>query len=308
VDGAGSYVVEVCGDPQCGRLAYRAQAIEATEHQSAQLEVGSYYWRVTAVSASGLDGYPSTASAFAILSTGEDDEPPSIRARFTGTQHGRDGVLYLGPGARLETEITDEGSGVERGWATLDGVVQTLEAVAGEWEAGEHEVVIHASDKSGNTGHSEALRFVYDPIPPEIHWGPESGGVYHSFLGEQAPIAGPGSGSKAPRLKWSRDRTAWQPISDRQWSVTRREAPRFYLRSGGRATKIWAQPNVSMPLKKRRGVGVLAHDTLAGTESLVFRLDTTEAGSRLVVEAVDWLGNRSSASWPVARGRGSGSR
>jgi hypothetical protein len=67
-------------------------------------------------------------------------------------------------------------------------------------------------------------------------------------------------------------------------------------------------PNVSLPVKKRHGIGVLANDSLVGTKTLDFSIvdggDDAERSHRrrLVVEATDHLGNRSSVSWPIRRG------
>ena len=37
-----------------------------------------YFWRVTAVSPSGLDGYPAQARPFTVLEAGRDDTAPAI--------------------------------------------------------------------------------------------------------------------------------------------------------------------------------------------------------------------------------------
>jgi len=304
VAGAAGYVFEVCHDPRCGRLVRRRTGLESVETAGADLDAGTYHWRVTAVSPSGLDGYPSASASFTVLAAADED-PPEIRAELTGPRHERDGTLYLGPGARLEVEVTDVPSGVERAWAVLDGADVALEKAQEGWTPGAHEVVIHARDRAGNEGRSAALAFTYDPLPPEIHWGAESGGLYHTFAGEAAPWTDGERRGGAPELVWSTDRAAWQATERREWTLRRSVAPRFFLRADGRGGRVWVLPNVSLPVKRRHGIGVLASDALAGTDTLVFRIvDGGEGagGRRLVVEATDHVGNRSSVSWLLRRG------
>ena len=309
VEGAAGYVLEVCADKECGQLVARIVDVEQTEYRTAQLEAGSFFWRVTPVSASGLDGYPSATTGFTILSTGADTTEPAIQTVFTGTQVERHDTLYLGVGAQLEIEVEDGESGVDRIWAELDGAEVELAAAQGPWELGPHTVVIKASDRAGNIGASELLEFVYDTVGPQINWGLESGGVYHSYVGNEAPVARPegARAGKTPNLKWSRDRRDWQEVRPESQRVQRSEAPRFFLRSAGRRTAVYGADYVFLPLKRGKGVGVLAKDHLVGTEWLNFRVeDSSEdrrGDPRLIVEAIDWLGNRSSVSWPLGRGQ-----
>lgn len=308
VEGAAGYVLEVCGDKECGRLVARVAEINEAEYRTAELEVGSFFWRVTPVSLSGLDGYPSATEGFTILSIGPDSTPPVIQTEFTGTQIERDGTLYLGVGAKLEVAIEDHESGLERTWAELDGEAVELETASGPWELGRHTVMIKARDRVGNESATERLEFVYDTAPPEIHWGRETGGLYHSYSGEQEPVARPerDRGRKIPAINWSADQRTWQALGSSIESVQRREAPRFFLRRAGRRIAVYGADQVSLPLKRKKGVGVLANDRLVGTEWLNFQIEDTGTDKRpdprLVVEAIDWLGNRSTVSWPLGRG------
>jgi len=59
VEGAASYLVELCADRACGALVERVTGVTATEFRP-RLQVRELVrWRVTAVSRSGLDGFPS---------------------------------------------------------------------------------------------------------------------------------------------------------------------------------------------------------------------------------------------------------
>ncbi|HJQ39111.1 MAG TPA: LysM peptidoglycan-binding domain-containing protein [Thermoanaerobaculia bacterium] len=62
VAGASSYSVEICRDASCGAVVARAAGLAATEWQAPEaIGAGAMHWRVTARSASGLDGYPAVA-------------------------------------------------------------------------------------------------------------------------------------------------------------------------------------------------------------------------------------------------------
>lgn len=66
VPGAQDYTVEVCRDPECGQLVDRAVGIRMTRWTPRVLPIGVLYWRVSATSPSGLDGYLSPAQKFTI--------------------------------------------------------------------------------------------------------------------------------------------------------------------------------------------------------------------------------------------------
>jgi hypothetical protein len=64
--GALSYSVEVCRDPECGQLVDRATGIKKSRWTPRVLPIGVMYWRVSALSPSGLDGFLSPAMKFTI--------------------------------------------------------------------------------------------------------------------------------------------------------------------------------------------------------------------------------------------------
>ena len=71
-----TYLVEVCLDARCVRpllLARPAESVYRLEEQTP----GSYFWRVSAVTASGLDGRPSPARELRISPPTEDPAAPS---------------------------------------------------------------------------------------------------------------------------------------------------------------------------------------------------------------------------------------
>lgn len=68
VPAAASYTLEVCRDPACGQLVLRMTSLTSTRWVSDELPRADLYWRVLAVSASGLDGFSSTPRVFAVRS------------------------------------------------------------------------------------------------------------------------------------------------------------------------------------------------------------------------------------------------
>lgn len=63
VAGAAGYVVEVCRDERCARLIDRAVDVKSLSWKPERMiPAGTSYWRVTARSAAGLDGYPGAAT------------------------------------------------------------------------------------------------------------------------------------------------------------------------------------------------------------------------------------------------------
>ncbi len=62
INGARSYAVEICRDRGCAEIVARAADVAANAWRPADaLPAGSLFWRVTARSANGLDGYPGAA-------------------------------------------------------------------------------------------------------------------------------------------------------------------------------------------------------------------------------------------------------
>lgn len=75
VPGATGYTVEVCHDEACGGLEDRAVSVIGAPWAPEGLPLGELYWRVVAVSASGLDGMPSRAVRFTIRSLWRKPHP-----------------------------------------------------------------------------------------------------------------------------------------------------------------------------------------------------------------------------------------
>ncbi|MEM7585876.1 MAG: LysM peptidoglycan-binding domain-containing protein [Acidobacteriota bacterium] len=112
VAGAASYTFEVCLDPGCAQLVRRVTGLTSTQWQPEQLPAAPLHWRVTAVSASGLDGYASRGQAFAIESELRDLEPPIVVAILLGEGASTaPDTFVVGAGSRLRLAARDDASG-----------------------------------------------------------------------------------------------------------------------------------------------------------------------------------------------------
>lgn len=114
VSASNSYVLEVCADAQCQSLALRQVDIKNTAWQLGELAAANYYYRVSAVSDSGLQGYQSAVGTLQISDATPDLDPPMIVASpVTGGFHRTDaGEWIAGPNAHLRIHATDKRSGL----------------------------------------------------------------------------------------------------------------------------------------------------------------------------------------------------
>jgi len=79
VPGAASYTAEVCRDAACAALVDRATRLSVTRWMPDGLPLGKLFFRVSAVSASGLDGFPSQSVPFGVESLWRRPRPPERR-------------------------------------------------------------------------------------------------------------------------------------------------------------------------------------------------------------------------------------
>ncbi|MDX1502659.1 MAG: hypothetical protein R3325_09870 [Thermoanaerobaculia bacterium] len=174
VPGAVSYTVEICADPQCAALVRRLPGVPGSEVQAEPLPVAALFWRVTAVSESGLDGFPSPASPFAVLSDRRDDEPPTGRISLAGAGWaGPEGTLRAGSTV-VSVTVEDAGSGVASWTARVNGEEVPPARLAGPWESGAYRVEATALDRAGHRAELPPLTFEVDADPPrlevELRW------------------------------------------------------------------------------------------------------------------------------------------
>ena len=193
VPGAQDYTLEICRDAACGALERRVTGWTETEWKPAgNLPLEKLFWRVTARSPSGLDGYPSDSRVFEITSDQEDSTPPSVAFKVDGThlapRYGINRHWVLGRGALFEAQADDGESGLERWIPLLDGEEVSPQAwSSGPWETGvEHEASFIAVDRADNRAELEPVPFIFDDQSPTLTWGLE-------HVGPQGELEAPAS-------------------------------------------------------------------------------------------------------------------
>ncbi|MCB1055584.1 MAG: LysM peptidoglycan-binding domain-containing protein, partial [Acidobacteria bacterium] len=173
-----SYTVEICSDPACSALILHETGVEDTTWSPDGLPVGDLYWRVTAVSASGLDGYPSVPRALGIDSERLDQAPPVVALALDGPGVATENTAELGPGAMLRLEAFDDAAGVAivryrwdgGAWSEWQG--GTLAVPAGN---GPFTLEVEAEDGRGTlapTWSASVRRSADRPEPPTPRWSP----------------------------------------------------------------------------------------------------------------------------------------
>jgi hypothetical protein len=294
---ARSYTTEVCLDPDCGQLVERQTDVNEASLTMPPLPVGDLYWRVTAVSASGLDGFPSTTVPFTILDPSRDTTPPTGSIHATGAQHRLHGHLYLGLSASLEVDFEDAESGPDTWKGLLDGEQVTAAEWAGPWTEGKHLASAEIFDRAGNSTQLEPLAFTYDVGPPEITCKvvPIDWSGHRGVAARVWPEGGSRSGG--PPLRWSIGGGSWRPLGNTMWRLEDPDA-HVVLRATSGSLRL-AEPGV----ESRPGQVILieAPDSGSGLARLRFGATREGEGSwKIVIEATDNLGLTSTVEWSQA--------
>ncbi len=295
VEGARDYTLEICRDARCGVLVERVVGLSEPSWKPAGLPVEKFYWRVTAVAASGLDGYPSDASGFEILSAVEDTEAPEVKISFIGPQlaprSGLNDKWILGPGMEIEVEVTEDGSGVAEWTPSIDGEEVAVEALKGPWEKGEHTAGFVALDRAGNHREVE-VPFIYDPDPPELSWGVEKGSALGEIVGGLDADTSAAAPAYRGRRKMKVGKRTWQFDSDMAEVLVR---PRTGKPVGLASRAEGAQADPVTSISRDFGLWVLARDAVCSElDDLRYELvPGPEKGSyALRVQATDCVGNQ----------------
>ncbi len=223
LEGASSYTVELCLDRRCGELVQRVTELrQASWQASEELALGAYFWRVTAHSSSGLDGFPSSAIGFQINDLPLDEVPPRLGLEWVnGPTAALDGQLIVGREVRLRVVAEDDESGLDHWTGLLDDRQAQAEQWHGPWASGPHRLAALAVDRAGNETRSETLEMVYDPDPPKISWGLEGQGAQGRAQGTVAAAASGLTGGAAGgtvELQWSGDLRQWLPTGRQRWT------------------------------------------------------------------------------------------
>ena len=281
VDGASGYVVEVCRDDGCGELVARAAANRGDVHPvelqtwrpQGKLPVADLFWRVTAVSPSGLDGYPSGTRAVTVASDSEDTAAPEQSFEASGAhlppRVGLNKTWILGPGASLGAAADDSLSGVDRIEYTLDGETAREEAWRGPWEPGAHEATLTAVDGAGNRAETLTIPFVYDIAPPALSWGVEGVGFLGKIETDPSESVAEPEPRRAKRQTEVDDPHSFWPWRKQIWTV--RHDGHQVLVTPSRPVVVTvseatdsSSEDLTVVLGPERGIWVLAEDEACG--------------------------------------------
>ncbi|MEA2605078.1 MAG: hypothetical protein QOF89_6070 [Acidobacteriota bacterium] len=304
---AGSYTVEICRDAACTELVARQTGETGTQWRSATpLPVGDYYWRVTARSASGLDGYPSEGSRLAVTSDSTGVQPPAGSLQIAGPQVRVGERLFTAANATIQVTATGA-DGAPARWVprwvpVIGGKEETAWPAA--WSAGEHTAGAFVLDGCGHRAAVAPVAFITDAAPPGIRW---EVGDPKSLADRLAPdternrrrLRGRRSGGVPARDAWRSYAGVWQLplpwVKDRGDVYTqlpveiRSDRPQAFLAAPD--TRVSADGKDD--LLDDRILWIAAEDAGAGVDRLM--LKSRIEGGRVVleVEAVDMVGNRS---------------
>jgi hypothetical protein len=317
VQGAASYTVELCRDAACGDLLTRESQLSASSWRATwALPVEDMFWRVTASSASGLDGFPSVAIPFSISSGGLDTTPPSGDLKVVGKQLWVAGALIVDENVKFDSSLTDTESGLGTQTAWVNGEPAPKTFWDGPWGGGEYEAKVVAADRSGNVGESSVVSFLVDADPPSLEWQVIERRGDKGIAGRHRRWVAQG----VKWLEWSVDGEKWRPLvwGDSDSPIRRyieglhrkdlrpSDLERFEVRSS-RPQVLFRAPSdeifsnsEAFTLREDQILKVFADDLPAG----VSRLNVRVKGARseeptLIIEATDYFGHSTSVAWSL---------
>jgi LysM repeat protein len=298
---AASYVVEVCRDPGCGALVERRVGETGTGWRPAALPLGELYWRVTARSRSGLDGYPSEAARLAVTSERPASEAKETAADGSSLQIGGPQVrvgdrLFVSPAATVTVV-----SGDSRRWVPVIGGREQA-AWPASWPAGEQTAgAVAPDDGCGGRAAIAPVPFVVDAEAPRIRWEVGDREELSSRLAEDSErdrlrLKGRRSGGRPASDAWLSDAGVFRlPLP---WVPKDRRAAQFPIEiASDRPQAFFTAPEtLSMVDGKEsrldeRVLWIAAEDAGAGVDRVIFR--TRPQGDQVIleVEARDLVGN-----------------
>jgi hypothetical protein len=301
------YLLEFCHDPACSDVVRRVQDVPGDTWTAADLEPGSYYWRVSGRSASGLDGYPSPTSAFTVSAVGQDMAAPNVSLALGGPEVARAGIRYVPAAVPLEVKASDD-LALESSETLVNGQPISVAELQKPWHGGTYSVMVRGTDRAGNTVTSPVLSFTVDDAAPAIEWQVTTSRI---LVERGAPMLVAGKvlrdASRAARingsaLSLSADGGRWLPIDlGQQGSLWRGLSmePQVFLLAVDNHPLAAGSPQ----LESGQVLWIRAADAGAGVASMELTIHVTEARtSELTVTAVDRVGNTVESRWPLAAG------
>ncbi len=297
VAAAAAYTVEVCADAGCASLVERTTGVTEARYRLLEPPAAAGFWRVTAASASGLDGYPATARRFTPV---ESVGPPAPSIALVGG----DGA-ELPPEARVVTAPAVEVTATDRygrplPWAlVVDGRELPPGAVPFR-RSGRYQVGALARDTRGRSARSVVLPFLLDRTDPWTDL-PAIPDVRTTRSLWRMPSRTPGAVCGLG-LEYSTGGESWTPIpcADQGDAVAAiveltGTAAALQVRSA-KAARLGDQ----LPLREGRPVALRVGDIgsgLAEAQLRVVRDPARDATPSLEVVTVDRSGRRGRNGW-----------
>jgi hypothetical protein len=302
---AAAYIVEICRDAGCGSLVERATGVAGPPWRPQALPAGSaaenaLYWRVTARSRSGLDGYPGAARKLTVTSGQADTQPPAGTLALVGPQIRIGETLFAGPGAHVEVAATDAESGLA-GWVPVINGREVAggdpkNAVAGPWAAGAYQTGAVAVDLCGNRGPVAPIAFTVDATAPTLAWEVVA---YDDFVGRGRRVRGNARGkarTRAAPLTWSGG-VQWLALPIGEAVRIESDSPQVFFHAAG---AHFLADGREVVLGGGQMLRFRAADDESRVEHLRFLLHSAEGGkSVLEIEAADLVGNSRKAQWEL---------
>ena len=206
VAGAASYTVEVCADADCGVLIERSAPVSGESYRLATPPSAAAWWRVTAVGASGLDGFPAASRRLRPVESLGPPAPTLVLRGADGEPLAADACVS----ARPAVDVTARDRyGRDLAWTLrVDG---TERPVAAAFPASaRYAAIAVARDARGRTAESPVATFRLDltnpwaDLPP-VPERPERSSIF--AVPSRAPRAVCGLG-----LEFAPPGGGWEPV------------------------------------------------------------------------------------------------
>lgn len=169
VPGADHYTVEVCRDSACGAIVARAPTFTAGSLQldiEGGLPAGELFWRVTAVAASGLDGFPTGSIRVQAVEAIRPNAPTLTLRTAAGLAVPSGSCLAAIPDLEVQASARQ---GMELPWRlVIDGRESAIDEMRTLPLAGNHQVAARVTDPRGRTADSPAVSFTLDSAAPWV--------------------------------------------------------------------------------------------------------------------------------------------
>jgi hypothetical protein len=314
---AAAYIVEVCRDRDCASLVDRRVGEAGPRWRpTSPLPMGELYWRVTARSRSGLDGYPSEAARLTITSDRAAGSPPGGGTIAVAGPQVRVGErLIVSPGARMQVTAVDA-DGKPAAWVPVIGGREE-KSWPDSWSAGDKTAGAAVVDGCGTRAAVAPVAFTVDAEGPAIEWRAGDRQELDDRLAtdtekERRRLRGRRGEGRPARDAWTSDAGVYLlPVP---WAPKRKGEPAadtFPVEiASDHPQAFLAAPSSAYlhdgSLETSLGDDVLwvsATDAGAGVDRLVLRTRTDRDRMVLEIEAVDLVGNESRKEIVLKQGR-----